>query len=273
MTSATSGAEISRPDPVVRFDRVSKTYDSGRGIVDALREVSFSVQRREFVSILGRSGCGKSTLLKIAAGVSPPTGGTAWVGGRPVRGPVEGLGMVFQTPVLLEWRDVVSNVVLPLEILHRDRRMGLDHARELVRMVGLGGFENRHPHELSGGMQQRVAICRALITDPPLLFMDEPFGALDALTRDEMGAELLRIQTATNKTIVFVTHSIEEAVLLSDRVVVLSQRPGQVQTIVEIELPRPRSAETRVHPLFAEYGLLLRKAIFRGTSAPANNQK
>jgi len=252
---------------MVEFGKVCKTYESRRGVVEALRDVSFSVRRREFVSILGRSGCGKSTLLKIAAGVSPLTAGDVRVEGRPVKGPVEGLGMVFQTPVLLEWRDVLNNIVLPLEILHRDKRRGLERARELVNMVGLASFEHRHPNELSGGMQQRVAICRALITDPPLLFMDEPFGALDALTRDEMGTELLRIQSATDKTIVFVTHSIEESVLLSDRVVVLSERPGRVQTIVEIELPRPRSAETRADPRFAEYGLLLRQAVFRGGEA------
>ncbi len=253
---------------MVEFEGVSKTYESRRGVVEALREVSFVVRRREFVSILGRSGCGKSTLLKIAAGVAPLSGGRVRVEGGWVSGPVEGLGMVFQTPVLLEWRDVMSNIVLPIEILHRDRARGLERARELVEMVGLGGFEHRHPNELSGGMQQRVAICRALITDPPLLFMDEPFGALDALTRDEMGTELLRIQGATHKTIVFVTHSIEEAVMLSDRVVVLSERPGRVRTVLEIDLPRPRSAETRADPRFAEYGLLLRQAVFQSAGPP-----
>jgi len=247
---------------MLEFDAVSKAYESRRGTVEALQAVAFAVRRAEFVSILGRSGCGKSTLLKIAAGLTPATSGTVRIDGRVVSRPVEGLGMVFQTPVLLEWRDVLGNIVLPLEILRQDRREGLERARELVRMVGLSGFEHRYPAELSGGMQQRVAICRALIIDPSLLLMDEPFGALDALTRDEMGAELLRIWDATRKTIVFVTHSIDEAVLLSDRIVVLTERPGRVRTIVEVDLPRPRSLDTRVDPRFAEYGQMLRRAIY-----------
>ena len=246
------------------FEDVGKTYPARRATVEALRGVTFSVRRGEFVSILGRSGCGKSTLLKMSAGLTAITTGTIRIEGRPVNGPVDGLGMVFQTPVLLEWRDVVGNILLPLEILHQDRRAGVERARELVRMVGLAGFEQRYPAELSGGMQQRVAICRALIIDPPLLLMDEPFGALDALTRDEMGAELLRIWNTTHKTIVFVTHSIEEAVLLSDRVVVLTERPGRVRSVVEIDLPRPRTPDVRVDPRFAEYGLLLRQAVFKG---------
>jgi NitT/TauT family transport system ATP-binding protein len=246
---------------------VSKTYRSRGGTVEALRDVSFSVRRGEFVAILGRSGCGKSTLLKMAAGVTSITAGTIRVAGDPVRGPVTGLGMVFQTPVLLEWRDVISNILLPLEILRRDRRAGIERARELVRMVGLAGFEHRYPAALSGGMQQRVAICRALIVDPPLLLMDEPFGALDALTRDEMGTEVMRIWNATHKTIIFVTHSIDEAVLLSDRVVVMTERPGRVRTVVEIDLPRPRTPEVRMDPRYAEYGQILRHAIYHRSDA------
>ncbi len=247
---------------MLELDSVCKTYGSRGSTIEALRDVSFSVQRGEFVAILGRSGCGKSTLLKMAAGVTSTSSGTIRVGGEPVNGPVTGLGMVFQTPVLLEWRDVISNILLPLEILHRDRRAGTEKARELVRMVGLDGFEHRYPADLSGGMQQRVAICRALIIDPPLLLMDEPFGALDALTRDEMGTEVMRIWNATRKTIIFVTHSIDEAVLLSDRVVVLTERPGRVRTVVEIDLPRPRTGEVRVDPRYAEYGQILRHAIY-----------
>jgi NitT/TauT family transport system ATP-binding protein len=247
---------------MLEFDAASKTYQSSRGSVEALQTVSFDVGRGEFVSILGRSGCGKSTLLKMAAGVTPASGGAVRIGGEVVAGPVEGLGMVFQTPLLLEWRSVLDNIVLPIEILHRDRGEGLKGARELVRMVGLDGFEHRYPTELSGGMQQRVAICRALIIDPPLLLMDEPFGALDALTRDEMGAELLRIWNTTRKTIVFVTHSIDEAVMLSDRVIVLTERPGRVRTTLDIDLPRPRTPEIRLHPRFAEYGQVLRHAVY-----------
>jgi NitT/TauT family transport system ATP-binding protein len=266
IANAGGHAAAARDDAgMLEFDAASKTYQSGRGTVEALQAVSFGVRRGEFVSILGRSGCGKSTLLKLAAGLTPASGGAIRIGGEVVTRPVEGLGMVFQTPVLLEWRDVLANIVLPLEILHSDRRDGLTRARELVRMVGLGGFEHRYPNELSGGMQQRVAICRALIIDPALLLMDEPFGALDALTRDEMGTELLRIWNATRKTIVFVTHSIDEAVLLSDRVVVLTERPGRVRTIVDIDLPRPRTPEVRVDPRFAEYGQILRRAVYRRT--------
>jgi NitT/TauT family transport system ATP-binding protein len=205
----------------------------------------------------------------MTAGVTETSAGTIAVAGQPVHGPVNDLGMVFQTPVLLEWRDVIGNIVLPMEILHRDVGASRERARELIEMVGLKGFENRYPHELSGGMQQRVAICRALVTDPPLLLMDEPFGALDALTRDDMAVELLRIWERTHKTILFVTHSIDEAVLLSDRVVVMTPRPGTVGMVVDVELPRPRTAEMRYDPTFAAFSQLLREAIQRSPAASA----
>jgi NitT/TauT family transport system ATP-binding protein len=249
---------------MVAYRGVGKLYESRRGEVLALRDVNFAVERGQFVSLLGQSGCGKSTLLKMTAGVTDITSGTIEIDGRPVHGPVDDLGMVFQTPVLLEWRDVLGNIVLPLEILRRRLSDGRKRARELIEMVGLTGFEHRYPAELSGGMQQRVAICRALMIDPPLLLMDEPFGALDALTRDEMAVELLRIWDQTHKTIIFVTHSIDEAVLLSDRVVVMSPRPGTVALTVDIDLPRPRTADLRYDPRFAEFSHRLRTAIEAG---------
>lgn len=262
MTAAKSGPQVTdgRSSLVVYRD-VAKKYESRRGGLVALRDVSFTINRGQFVSILGQSGCGKSTLLKMTAGVTPISRGSIAIAGTPVIGPHEDLGMVFQTPVLLEWRDTLGNVMLPIEILRQDRSAGESRARELLEMVGLGGFENRYPSELSGGMQQRVAICRALVMDPPLLLMDEPFGALDALTRDEMALELLRIWEQTLKTILFVTHSIDEAVLLSDRVVVMTPRPGTVREIVDIDLPRPRSADLRYDARFVEYSRRLREAI------------
>lgn len=248
---------------MVSLEGVTKRFESKRGAVDAVADVSFTVAQGEFVSILGPSGCGKSTLLKLMAGVSALSSGKIRIAGERVAGPVRGLGMVFQTPVLLEWRDVLGNVMLPLEILRDDNAASRRRAHELIEMVGLGDFKKRLPWELSGGMQQRVAICRALVINPPLLLMDEPFGALDALTRDEMALELLRIWGETKKTIIFVTHSIEEAVLLSDRVVVMTPRPGRIDEVMPIDLPRPRTADTRYEDRFGEYGHRLREMIFR----------
>ncbi len=247
----------------LQYRGVGKIYHSRRGELQALHDVNFEVEHGQFVSLLGASGCGKSTLLKMTAGVSSITRGAISIAGRPVFGPVNDLGMVFQTPVLLEWRDVLGNILLPLEILHRDLTAGRRRAHELIEMVGLSGFENRYPAELSGGMQQRVAICRALVIDPSLMLMDEPFGALDALTRDDMAVELERIWEQTKKTILFVTHSIDEAVLLSDRVVVLKPRPGTVALAVDIDLPRPRTAAMRYEPRFAAFSQRLRDAIER----------
>ncbi len=248
---------------MVSLQAVTKRFESRRGTVDAVIDVSFSVGQGEFVSILGPSGCGKSTLLRLMAGVAPVSSGEIRMAGNRVNGPVRGLGMVFQTPVLLEWRDVLGNVLLPLEIMRTTGQDARRRAHELIEMVGLADFKRRLPWELSGGMQQRVAICRALVINPPILLMDEPFGALDALTRDEMALELLRIWGETRKTIVFVTHSIEEAVLLSDRVVVMTPRPGHVDQIVDIALPRPRTSETRYAERYTEYSHRLREAIFQ----------
>lgn len=250
--------------PALTFTGVGKTYTSTAGDITALQDITFSIREGEFVSIVGPSGCGKSTLLKLVAGVIRPSSGTIAVprAAEGTRGTAGRLGMVFQTPVLMPWRDVLSNVMLPFEILRLDQRKGRKRAREMLALVGLAGFERRFPWELSGGMQQRVAISRALVFNPTLLLMDEPFGALDALTREEMGTELLRIWEETRKTILFVTHSIDEAVFLSDRVVVMSARPGTIALVTPIELPRPRDAKVRYHPQFTHYCEQLRDTVF-----------
>ncbi|MCL4799028.1 MAG: ABC transporter ATP-binding protein [Burkholderiales bacterium] len=207
---------------------------------------------REFVALLGPSGCGKSTLLKMVAGLVPATAGEVLVYGRPVVRPLESLGMVFQSPVLLRWRTVINNVLFPAEATGRRDAAMRERAMALLRLVGLTGFEDKYPHELSGGMAQRVSLARALLLEPTLLLMDEPFGALDALTREEMGIELLRIWQEQPKTILFVTHSISESVLLADRVIVMTPRPGRVAAEITIDLPRPRSGRMRVLPRFGE---------------------
>ncbi|MCB0162129.1 MAG: ABC transporter ATP-binding protein, partial [Caldilineaceae bacterium] len=204
----------------------------------------------EFISLVGPSGCGKSTMLRVVAGLRPATSGTILVDGVPVTRPIPKVGMVFQAAVLLKWRTILDNVLLPAELAGLNPRRYREQARELLALVGLGDFTGKRPGELSGGMQQRVSLCRALLLDPPLLLMDEPFGALDAMTRDDMNLELLRVWgeatgSEGRKTILFVTHSIPEAVFLSDRVVVMSPRPGRIADIVDIDLPRPRSVETR----------------------------
>lgn len=227
--------------PIIKIENLKKIYAARKGAdVLALEDISFDVYEGEFVGIVGPSGCGKSTLLKLIAGVLPITGGKIFIKGKEVWGPQRGIGMVFQFPVLLPWRKVVDNVMLPIEILGLDQETYRKKALDLLKLVGLSGFEYRYPTELSGGMQMRVSISRALIHDPSLLLMDEPFGALDAFTRQELNLELLRIWREKKKTILYVTHDILEAVFLSDRVVVLSERPAKVVDVVNINLPRPR---------------------------------
>jgi NitT/TauT family transport system ATP-binding protein len=245
----------------LEFARLEKTYATRDGAVHALDGITFRVRKGEFVSIVGPSGCGKSTLLKIMLGVVPYDGGEVRLAGKLVKGPQLGAGMVFQTAALPPWRRVLDNVLLPIEVLGLPRRDYLEKARSLLAMVGLAGFERKLPNELSGGMQQRVSICRALIHDPGLLLMDEPFGALDALTREVMQGELLRIWAETHKTVLFVTHSIDEAVLLSDRVVVMTARPGRVAEDLAVDLPRPRGAASRSLPLFQDYAQHLRRLL------------
>src|SRR5215207_1502338 len=209
------------------------TYEAASGPVEALADISLSVGAGEFVSLVGPSGCGKSTLLRIVAGLRPATLGTVTVAGRAVREPIADIGMVFQAPILLKWRSILQNVLLPAELAGREPRDLWARANQLLEMAGLHGFADKLPRELSGGMQQRAALCRALLLDPPLLLMDEPFGALDAMTQDDMALELLRIwgerdlAREARKTVLFVTHSIPEAVFLSDRVIVMSPRPGR----------------------------------------------
>jgi len=226
---------------------VSQTFLGRTGAVEALRGMDLQVDDGEFVAVVGRSGCGKSTLLRIIAGLLPPTEGRVVVDGTPVVGPRRDIAMMFQRPALLPWRNVLHNVMLPVEIFGWKRREHRAMAAQLLEMVGLAGFQKRLPHELSGGMQQRVALCRALIQRPRLLLMDEPFSALDALTREELSVELQRIHMELRTTMVFVTHSIEEAVLLADHVVVMSPRPGQLRKVVEVDIPRPRSLGYNAH--------------------------
>ncbi|MEE8449549.1 MAG: ABC transporter ATP-binding protein [Thermodesulfobacteriota bacterium] len=239
----------------IKVNDLSKTYKVKKGKVKALEEVSFSVPKGAFVSIVGPSGCGKSTLIKILSGVVPRSGGQVLIGGRSVEGPQRDIGIVFQSPVLPPWRSVLNNVLLPIEVLRLDIVRYRARALELLKLVGLKGFEHSYPRELSGGMQQRASICRALIHDPELLMMDEPFGALDALTREQMGLELLSIWEKTEKTVLFITHSIEEAVFLSDEVIVMTPRPGRVIRAVEIELSRPRTLKVKGTGQFNDYVL------------------
>ena len=246
---------------LIDYENLHKVYNSGKDKVVALEEVSFSVAEAEFVTVVGRSGCGKSTLLKITAGLLSSTAGSVRVAGAPVLGPLTNIGIVFQSPVLLAWRRALDNVLLQIE----SRKLNVEHYREkalqLLELSGLKGFEHKYPNELSGGMQQRVSISRALIHDPPLLLMDEPFGALDAITRDEMNIELLRIWHEAKKTVLFITHSIPEAVFLGDRVVVMTPRPGKVAEIVNIDLPRPRTTTIRDETQFTSYVKQIRKSL------------
>jgi NitT/TauT family transport system ATP-binding protein len=237
---------------VVSLKRVEKTF--GKGGVTALQGIDLEIGEREFVSLIGPSGCGKSTLLRIVGDLIQPTSGEVVVNGKSARRAREDrdYGIVFQDAVLFDWRTVAKNIALPLEMLGWDRGRRQARVKELLRLVELDGFETHHPWQLSGGMQQRVSIARALSFSPPLLLMDEPFGALDEMTRERLNLELLRIWEALGSTIVFVTHSISEAVFLSTRVVVMSPRPGQITDVVEIDLPQPRSAEAREHPRFFE---------------------
>jgi NitT/TauT family transport system ATP-binding protein len=248
---------------MIRAAGVSKVFRVGKGeSLHALDRFSLDVAENEFIALVGPSGCGKSTFLKLVAGLVPPSAGTIAVAGTPVAGARQDVGIVFQAPVLLNWRTVLDNVMLPVEILRLDRERYRGIALELIRLVGLDGFQDRHPRELSGGMQQRVAICRALIHDPRILLMDEPFGALDALTREEMSFELLRIWEERRKTILFVTHSIPEAVLLADRVVVMSARPGRIARVIPVALPRPRTMAMESSTEFRDHADEIRGLIF-----------
>jgi NitT/TauT family transport system ATP-binding protein len=249
---------------LIVLDGVGMTYRAESGPVEALRDITLTVGRGELVALVGPSGCGKSTLLRIVAGLRPAGPGTVVVDGRPVTRPIPAVGMVFQAPVLLRWRTIRDNVLLAAELAGLATAAYRARADALLQLVGLADFGDKRPRELSGGMQQRASLCRALLLDPPLLLMDEPFGALDAMTRDELNLELLRVWgegSRERKTIVFVTHSIPEAVFLADRVVVLTPRPGRVARIVGVPLPRPRTVLTRAAPEFGALALAVHEAL------------
>jgi NitT/TauT family transport system ATP-binding protein len=259
--------------PVVRMAGVSKRFgDDGTGVV-ALEAIDLAIRSGEFVSLIGPSGCGKSTLLRLIGDLTSPTSGTIEVNGKPARqGRLDrDYGMVFQAPVLMDWRTISKNIELPLEIMAWKPADRAARSAELLRLVELEGFEGRHPWQLSGGMQQRVAIARALAFDPKLLLMDEPFGALDEMTRERMNLELMRIWGRTHTTVVFVTHSIPEAVFLSTRVVVMSSRPGRIARVVDIDLPQPRTVETRETERYFELVTEVREALRqRGSDGSAD---
>lgn len=252
---------IDPKNPVLVVRNLSAVFRNGNGGLQALDHISFSVCPQEFVCVLGPSGSGKSTLLRILAGLLPPTGGEVTYEGEPLQGPRNRVGFVFQKANLMPWRTVLQNITLPLEIQGMEHTLAEARAREQVELVGLQGFEDVLPRDLSGGMAQRVAIARALVHDPDLLLLDEPFGSLDALTRERMGTELLRIWQTQRKTVVMVTHSISESLLLADRVLVLTPRPGRLRLDLPVDLPRPRNEETRYTPEFSTLARRLRASI------------
>jgi NitT/TauT family transport system ATP-binding protein len=248
---------------MIEFHAVDKIFSTVDGEpVPALNDVTLTIPRNQFLSVVGPSGCGKSTLLRLIAGLLSPTQGNVSIEGELVNGPRPDLGFVFQAPTLLPWSSVLDNVLFPLRLMRRITPESVNAAKEFLGLVGLADFEQRYPAELSGGMQQRVAICRALLHHPSVLLMDEPFGALDALTREEIALELLRIWEAQPKTVVFVTHSISEAVLLSDRVIVMTPRPGRVLADIGVRLARPRTFDLDRDPEFQRCTHAIRDLIF-----------
>jgi NitT/TauT family transport system ATP-binding protein len=253
---------VAQPDrPLIALDGIVKTYGTRSEAVTALADIDLNVARGEFISILGPSGCGKSTLLLIVAGLVPSTDGTVTIDGETVTSPYTDIGIVFQQDLLFDWRTILGNVMLQAEIRGIDRKAAKVKAMSLLEQVGLKGFEHRRPWELSGGMRQRAAICRALLHGAGILLMDEPFGALDALTRDRMNLDLQNIWLAEKPSAILVTHSISEAAFLSDRVIVMSPRPGRIVLELKVDLPRPRTIEMRDSTEFVGYQRRLRAAI------------
>lgn len=246
------------PQPHIRLRNVDKIYRTKDGPVVALEDVNLDINEHEFIAIVGPSGCGKTTILKMVAGLIPYSAGEIYVGDHKVTKPETDLGIIFQDSVLLDWRDVLSNVLLQIDIRGMDKAKFEPVAQDLLNAVGLEGFEHKKPYELSGGMRQRVSICRALVHDPPMLLMDEPFGALDALTREQISMDIQHLWMEKRKTAMLITHSIPEAVLLADRVVVMSPRPGSIVEILDIDLPRPRRLD-RLPDLFNDYTGHIRK--------------
>ena len=261
VAQARSGAPPHRAAAAISVEGVSKVFRRGHTEVRALDRVDLEVGEGEFIAVLGPSGCGKSTLMRLVAGLVPATTGRIAVSGIPVQGPHTDLGIVFQAATLLDWRTVLGNVLLQLELRGLDPTVHEARARALLDAVGLGEFANAFPRELSGGMKQRAAIVRALVHDPGILLMDEPFGALDALTREQMRIDLEELWLSSRKTVLFITHSIDEAVLLADRVVVMSPRPGRIDAIVPVDLPRPRDVTTRENPHFFELATAVRELL------------
>jgi NitT/TauT family transport system ATP-binding protein len=271
MASAMPAASVAprRPAPaaadsdaqcLVRIAGLQKIYKTRDGNdIHALKDIDLDIRVAEFISVVGPSGCGKTTLLKILAGILNRTAGDVVMAGCSLSGPSRELGVVFQAPVLLPWRTVLQNVMVPIQVQRRDRAVFETRAQALIAMVGLTGFEHKYPSELSGGMQQRVGICRALVHDPSFLLMDEPFGALDAMTRETMNEELQRLWRESRKTILLVTHSIPEAVYLADRVVVMTPRPGRIVDVLNIDLPRPRTLVMQNTPEFGRFVAAIRR--------------
>lgn len=240
-------------ETIIECRALCKEYETLEGgLVNALENIDLSIYDGEFLSVVGPSGCGKSTMLKILAGLLEKTNGTVSLSGTPIEGPRRDIGVVFQDAVLLPWRTVLENTLLPVDVQDLDRTKYMSRARMLLEMVGLGEFEGKHPFELSGGMQQRVAITRALVHDPAVLLMDEPFGALDAMTREQMNLELQRIWKESQKTIFFITHSIPEAIFMGERVVVMTPRPGRIAEVIPVDFPRPRALEMMNTPEFGK---------------------
>jgi NitT/TauT family transport system ATP-binding protein len=237
----------------IRLSAVSKSYGDGKSGLLALQDINLDIDAGSFVAVVGPSGCGKSTLLRVVAGLIPASSGGIWIGDSQVRGPRRDIGVVFQSPVLFPWRTVLENVLVPIDVQKLGRAANIAKARDLLRLVGLSEFEKRYPAELSGGMQQRVGIARALVHEPAMLLMDEPFGALDAMTREHMNVELQRLWRAKPKTVLFITHSIAEAVFLADRVVVMTPRPGRVAEVLDIAMPRPRNLDMMSTAPFGDY--------------------
>jgi NitT/TauT family transport system ATP-binding protein len=248
-------------------------FSRGTSVVHALNDINLNVTSGEFLSIVGPSGCGKSTMMKLVAGLRKPTRGEIKILGQTVDGPRSDVGIVFQNPVLLPWRTILENLLLPVDILKLDKVKATKKAHELLELVGLTGFDKSYPNELSGGMQQRAAIARALVYDAPILMMDEPFGALDAMTREQMNVELQRIWMESGKTIVFITHSIPEAVFLADHVVVMSPRPGRVLATYQIELPRTRSLDDMATPAYGKYVKEIRALLGQDETGERNDNQ
>jgi NitT/TauT family transport system ATP-binding protein len=247
---------------LIRLDAVSKTYHGAHGAVESLKPLTFDIGEGEFMAVVGPSGCGKSTLLKLVAGLLSVSAGQVWLDGTAVDGPPDNVGIVFQSPVLLAWRSVLDNILLQIEMRRLSRAEYLPKAHALLEMTGLKDFAGKYPWELSGGMQQRAAICRALVHDPAVLLMDEPFGALDAMTREKMNLELQRIWSETKKTVLLITHSIPEAVFLADRVLVMTERPGSIAAIYDVDLRRPRSLAVMGDPEFVRLAQTIRRHFY-----------